>query len=194
MEENINTFMPLPQLLQNNLTNLTPPSGGAVASSDYIPNFLMQSQEATQWCWAAVSSSTSRFFNSASPWTQCQIVNKQLVRTDCCSNKTSGNCNRPNRLDLGLTITGNYNGSRSGGLTLIDLKPTIKNRRPIHIHLSSGVGHFVAITGYATTSSGKTLYRVQDSANGTSDVSFEDLQGGRYDGHGPMDWYFFTKP
>jgi hypothetical protein len=186
--------MGLPALLQNSLTNLTPPSGGAASASDFIPNFTMQDQEAEQWCWAAVSSSTSRFYNPASPWTQCKIVDKRRGRTDCCVNKGSESCNIPDRLDLGLDITGNSAGNNSGSLTLIDLRPAIKNRRPMHVHFRDGTGHFVAITGYSTTSNGQTRYRVQDPANGTSDVLFEDLRDGLYDGHGSMDWFYFTKP
>lgn len=185
--------MALPLLLKDNLTDLSMPTGGNVATSDYISNFTMQAQDVTQWCWAAVSSSTSFFFNSSSPWTQCKIVDKNFSRNDCCSNKDSSGCNIAYRLDLGLTTTGNYSNAKPGSLTLLDLKDEIKNKRPMHVFLSGGAGHFVAITGYSTNSNKETRYRVQDPANGTSDVLFEDLRDGNYDGHGGMAWFYFTK-
>lgn len=186
--------MALPFFLKDNQVDVSLPSGGAAGASDFISNFTMQTQESTQWCWAAVSSSTSFFFNSSSSWTQCNIVDKNFGRSDCCSDKNSSDCNRPYRLDLGLTTTGNYSNAKAGSLTLLDLKNEIANKRPMHIFLSGIIGHFVAITGYSTNSAGETRYRVQDPANGTSDVLYEDLRDGNYNGHGGMEWFYFTKP
>jgi hypothetical protein len=34
----------------------------------------MQYQEANLWCWIAVATSVSHFYNPSSPWTQCQVM------------------------------------------------------------------------------------------------------------------------
>ena len=34
----------------------------------------MQYQETTEWCWMAVATSISHFYNPASTWTQCQVM------------------------------------------------------------------------------------------------------------------------
>lgn len=34
----------------------------------------MQYQETTEWCWMAVATSVSHFYNPASTWTQCQVM------------------------------------------------------------------------------------------------------------------------
>ena len=42
--------------------------------------FVMQHQQQTQWCWAAVSVSVSHYYSPWSGWTQCAMVNAELVR------------------------------------------------------------------------------------------------------------------
>ena len=36
--------------------------------------FNMQAQTESNWCWAATSTSVSRFYCSLSPWTQCKLL------------------------------------------------------------------------------------------------------------------------
>src|SRR5262249_49866891 len=58
-------------------------------------HFTMQHQEQTQWCWSATATSVSQYYNAASTWTQCSLVNAELGRTDCCSAPSSNDCNQP---------------------------------------------------------------------------------------------------
>ena len=58
--------------------------------------FSIQKQLQTQWCWAAVSTSVSLYFNRSSTWTQCTVANKNLKRSDCCGSPS--NCNTPSVL------------------------------------------------------------------------------------------------
>ena len=77
--------MPIPVFLQSNQVPIgalaplgaLPPSGGppgsagpppgGAGSSGSIP-FAMQFQQQDNWCWAAVSTSVSKFFAGASAW------------------------------------------------------------------------------------------------------------------------------
>jgi hypothetical protein len=46
--------------------------------------FSMQRQQQTQWCWSAVSTSTSLFYRPGSGWSQCSLVNQELGQTGHC--------------------------------------------------------------------------------------------------------------
>jgi hypothetical protein len=52
----------------------------------------MQYQLMKEWCWIAVTTSVSKFYNAASTWTQCSVLTAQLNKTGqvakpgtCCS-------------------------------------------------------------------------------------------------------------
>ncbi len=69
-------------------------------------DFWMQHQQQTNWCWAAVATSVSHFFNPASTWTQCAVANGELNRNDCCGSGASGPCNVYGFLGSSLTRVG----------------------------------------------------------------------------------------
>jgi hypothetical protein len=54
--------------------------------------FSMPTQLQTQRCWAACSVSVSLFYDSASGWTQCSVVNAELGQTTCCQNGSTSQC------------------------------------------------------------------------------------------------------
>jgi hypothetical protein len=148
----------------------------------YIPwphwrrlNFTMQTQQQTQWCWAAVSASVSAFFDATTGWTQCAIVNAELGRTDCCTNGSSTNCNRPWYLDSALSRTGNLQTWSSGVCTLADVTQEVNAGRPLcaRIGWSGGGGHFLAIDGYNCELS---TIAVDDPWFGASDVVLSTFQ------------------
>jgi len=56
------------------------------------PNFIMQPQCHSYWCWAAVTSSVSGFYDETSAFTQCRTANIELERQDCCD----FDCGTPN--------------------------------------------------------------------------------------------------
>jgi hypothetical protein len=47
------------------------------AAGQVLP-FTVHHQEQTNWCWAAVATSTAGFYESTSRWTQCEMVNAEL--------------------------------------------------------------------------------------------------------------------
>ena len=125
------------------------PIGGAAGMVDL--RFNMETQKQTQWCWAAVSVSTSKHFDSLSSWTQCKMVNGELGQTTCCSAGSSESCNQPWYLDLALTRTNNLSGAATqDALTLAKIKAEINAKRPVGVRIgwSGGGGHFVIIDGY----------------------------------------------
>src|SRR5437762_816700 len=70
-------------------------------------SFQMQPQDQTFWCWSALTVSVSRFFNAASAWTQCTLVNDQFGQTTCCVDGRTPACNQGWYPELSLPRTGN---------------------------------------------------------------------------------------
>jgi hypothetical protein len=149
--------MPLPSFL-GPLQSIPPlavaafasPAGGAGAAGGQTASlqFSMQSQMETNWCWAATTASVSRFFDSQSSWSQCNVANACLAN-DCCASPDP--CNVEYVLDIPLTQTGNLQGAAFGGTdTRAALQAEIDAGRPVCCHISwdGGGGHFVAVSGY----------------------------------------------
>jgi hypothetical protein len=72
------TRTPLDLTGQLAMTSLRPSIGPATIS------LKMQPQCHTNWCWAALASSVSAFYDQASQFAQCCIANLELMRNDCC--------------------------------------------------------------------------------------------------------------
>jgi len=90
---------------------------------------VVDSQQQTQWCWAAVSNSVSHYYDAGSPWTQCAIVNAELGQTTCCTAGNTASCNQAWYLDLALTRVGRLQSMTSGTLptkTLVFTDPNIE--------------------------------------------------------------------
>lgn len=138
-------------------------------------NFIMQSQQQTNWCWAATSVSVSRFFNPNSTWTQCTVVNSELGRSDCCAQGSSSNCNKPWFLDSALSRTNNLQSTSSGSANMTEIAGEINSNRPICVRIgwAGGGGHFLAIDGYNTAIS---MISVDDPWFGASDVVLSVFQ------------------
>lgn len=112
--------------------------------------FTMQHQEQTQWCWSAVATSVAHYYNSASTWTQCTLVNAELGRTDCCTSPSSGNCNKPWYLQNVLTRVGHLASVSGGATSFADVCTEIDNGRPLGVRIgwSGGGGHFNILACY----------------------------------------------
>ena len=133
--------------------------------------FSMQAQLQTQWCWAACSASVSLFYDSASTWTQCTIVNAELGQTTCCQNGSTAQCNQPWYLDRALTRTGNLASWSGGTATIAQIRSEIGAGRPVgaRIGWSNGGGHFVMIAGYRACDPDEYI-DVRDPIYGSSDI------------------------
>jgi hypothetical protein len=150
----------------------------------------VQKQLESEWCWAAVSTSINHFYNPASTVTQCQVVNNQLGRTDCCSNPASSNCNVPGYLDKALQYVGNFASDKGLG-TYQDAFNALNAGTPpcIRIGWSGGGGHFIIINGCQAPS----YLSVTDPIYGDSIVAYTTFTSGKYQGSGTWTDTFFTK-
>ena len=116
-------------------------------------DFDMQHQLQDEWCWAAVSTSISIFFDPNSGWTQCKMVNKSFGETICCnaSSASSDTCNRQWYLNKALEETGNLSQLVKGPQSFDDIAKEIQAGRPLGCLIKwdngDGGGHFVIISG-----------------------------------------------
>jgi len=110
----------------------------------------VEHQQQTNWCWAAVSNSVSHFYDAASTWTECSIVDAELGQSTCCTNGSSAACNQSWYLDKALTRVGRLQSWASGTLTFASVQSLINNGRPpcARQGWSGGGGHFMGITCY----------------------------------------------
>jgi hypothetical protein len=85
-----------------------PPMAGAAApGAGSLAGFVMQVQQKTNWCWAAVSASVAGFFGGA--WTQCAIASAERHPRNCCANPLPNGCDVYWYLDAPLARVGHFN-------------------------------------------------------------------------------------
>ncbi|MBV8345758.1 MAG: hypothetical protein JO190_12315 [Candidatus Eremiobacteraeota bacterium] len=158
--------------------------GGCVLS------FEVASQKESEWCWAAVSTSVAHYYAPASTVTQCEVVNEQLGRTDCCTNPSSSNCNQSGYLDKALQYLGNL-AFETGQGDYGNLFGQVAAGTPpcIRIAWSGGGGHFIGVYGCQ----GNDLVMVTDPIYGDSIVAVSTLTGGTYEGSGTWTDTYYTK-
>jgi hypothetical protein len=137
--------------------------GGSLASAARL-KFNMKHQKETNWCWAAVSSSVSTYFGSASKWTQCRIADVAWKRTDSCGTGSSGPCNHPWLLDKALGIVNCFDRMSGRHEAFGTVKSEIAAKWPLAVRVgwAFGGGHFLAIYGWQVASDGTEYYDVED--------------------------------
>ena len=123
-----------------------------------IPGYNHESQEHDNWCYAAVGSSISKFYDKNSSWDQCKIVNTATNRTDCCGGTfNEEGCNQVGYLhhskDIGsLDITGTFDKQDVGAASFSDIESSVFKDRPVAVrhNYKKGFykgGHFTVIVG-----------------------------------------------
>jgi len=152
-----------------------------------------QHQEQTEWCWSATSVSISLFYNAASAWTQCSLVNNAFGQTTCCQNGSSSACNQPWYPDKALTITGNLKSMDSSSESLSRVMTEIDAGRPISIGIYwfGGGGHNPAIDGYDNCNSAAPTIDIQDPWYGPSTQDFNTFPS-TYNGGASWGTSYFT--
>lgn len=155
--------------------------------------FSMQAQLASNWCWAATSRSVSHFYWFSSTWTQCEIVNAELGRTDACSTPTPAGANVPWYLDKALDRTKNFVSIHAAPATFAQIRAEIDAGRPIgaRIGWNGGGGHFMAIYGYSTWF-GEEYVDIDDPIYGKSHLTLSEFST-NYQGSGTWTHYYITK-
>jgi len=165
---------------------------------------VVEPQQQTQWCWAAVSNSMSHYYDAGSAWTQCGIANAELGQTGCCGNGSSLGCNQPWYLDLALTRVGRLQSVTVGTLPFATLQALTSTFAPPCARQSwaGGGGHFVAIvwcfvvpSPSAAEGSGTATNRVSisDPWYGDSVVDYSTFVSG-YMGTGTWTHSYLTQP
>jgi hypothetical protein len=156
-------------------------------------SFNMQHQQQANWCWAAVSTSVSHYYNPASTWTQCAVANDQLGRTDCCGAGGSTSCNVYGFLDSALTTVGHLDHMVGSVASFQSVDDEVDAGRPIGIRVawSGGGAHFLAIIGYLEDA--PNYVAVDDPIYGKSDLTYATLQTS-YQGSGSWTHTYYTKP
>ena len=152
--------------------------------------FPMQKQLESNWCWAATSTSVDHWYNPSSTVTQCQVVNAQLSRNDCCNNPGSSNCNVYGYLDKALSYLGRLDHMDSSSESYATIVGQVVTMHPLGIRVawSGGGAHFIAATGHEQGD----MVVIDDPIYGTSVVYYTTLFGS-YQGSGNWTHSYFTK-
>lgn len=152
--------------------------------------FPMQHQQQSNWCWAAVSTSVDHWYNPSSTVTQCQVVNQQVGRNDCCQNGGSSNCNVYGFLDQALGYVGRLDHVDSSTESYATVVGQVVTFHPLGIRVawSGGGAHFIAATGHEQGD----MVVIDDPIYGTSVVYYTTLMG-TYQGSGNWTHSYFTK-
>jgi hypothetical protein len=155
-------------------------------------SFQMQVQQQANWCWAAVATSVSHYYEASSTWTQCEVANGELGRTDCCADGASTSCNVYGTLNTSLSRVGHLDHMDSSVASFQTVDNEIDAGRPLGIRVawSGGGAHFLAIIGYLEDN--PNYVAVDDSIYGKSDLTYDTLRTS-YQGSGSWTHTYYTK-
>ena len=176
---------------------VSPPIG--VHAKGLAGMFNMQTQDETEWCWAAVAVSINAYLDPPAgdggpTWTQPSLATQVLAQelqwnpAVDCSADPSEECDRPAGLNDALSITGNLmpDGYRSNCfLDFASLQSWMDQQLPVGARIlwPGGGAHFIALSGYQVFASGEQKVVVQDPLYGPSVQDYSSLRG-QYISHG----------
>jgi hypothetical protein len=157
--------------------------------------FNMERQTQSQWCWAAVAVSVSRFYQPSTNITQCRVANLELHTDVCCANPPA--CNQDNTLDTSLASVGHFLDIQGAPLSFSDVQGEINAGRPLGCRIGwfIGGGHFVVINGTSVDASGGSTKRwvaVADPLYGASDYLIDNFTSAYRQGMGEWTDSYFT--
>ena len=164
-------------------------NGEAVRSGPSFP-FQIETQEESDWCWAAVSAGVDRYFDPGSYLTQCQIASDVLNEQACAD---PDNYNRAGSLQDALNVVGMERTSSAGKITFQALQTEIDAGRPVCVRIAwdGGGAHFVALCGYRIWSNGLKTVDVADPYYADSTQAFDQFPAS-YNGGGTWTDTYFT--
>jgi hypothetical protein len=153
-----------------------------------------QQQQQSEWCWSATTVSITLYYNPASTWKQCSLVNQAFGQTTCCADGSTSACNQPGYPDTALTITGHLATVFSGKPTFPQLTSEIDASHPlsIAIYWNGGGGHNPAVDGYDDSDTAAPTMDLQDPWYGPSTQDFNSFPGS-YNGGATWGKTYFTK-
>ncbi len=153
-----------------------------------------QHQQQTEWCWAATTVSISLYYNPASTWKQCSLVNQAFSQTTCCTDGSTPQCNQGWWPNLSLPITGNLSSYTNTSEPLSTVIKEINAGRPISIAIwwTGGGGHSIVIDGYDNCDIFAPTIDIQDPWYGHSTQDFNSFPS-KYNGGATWGNTYFTK-
>ena len=144
-------------------------------------------------CWAAVSTSVSRYFDTNSTWRQCTVANHALTLRNCCRSGSSRACNKEWYLSSALSVVGAFDGMTNSIESLTTVKSEIGAGRPLCVRIdwAGNGGHFLAIIGWMSTTSSGHFYNVDDPLHGSQRIAKSKLETS-YLGYGQWSHSYFV--
>jgi hypothetical protein len=156
--------------------------------------FQIESQQKSEWCWAAVAVSIDKYFNPNSTRTQCQIAERVLNAQNCC-NAAADNCNQPATLIEALQKINRWSRTLDRPLRFDEIRQELDAGRPVcaRIQWTGGGDHFVVIAGYEVLRSGALHVFVEDPVNPSSTVDYDEFKTAYYGDGAWVDSYLVTE-
>ncbi len=117
------------------------------------------------WCWAACAQMSANFYGFGTQ--QCQLANYLHGQNSCCDNGSSPACDQGSPID-GITRVYSFVGINStfvnAAIPFSTCQSEISGGRPVEVGIAwkGGGGHVILITGWATTSDGRQVLRIND--------------------------------
>ena len=153
--------------------------------------FDMQPQEEANWCWAAVATSVSHFYDAGSTWRQCDVANAQLGRNDCCAGAALAACDVYGFVDDALRRVGHFGRVTAAAADFAAGRKEVDAGRPLCLRVawSGGGAHFLSLIGYLADDAGYVA--VDDPIYGKSDLTYATLETA-YQGSGAWTHSYYT--
>jgi len=181
-----------PALSNAQQITLGPPAGVGIGRR--ASAFIMQCQQESEWCWAAVAVSINAYLDPPAEteggpvWTQPRLATQVLAQelqwnpaVDCSADPNLA-CDQPGGLDDALTITKNLmqGGFRSNSfLDFASLQSWMDQQLPVGARIlwPAGGAHFIALSGYQVFATGEQKVVVEDPLYGPSLQDYSSLRG-----------------
>lgn len=194
--------MGIPSVLRSSTTVALPQTsniaaaGGGVGANSHSLGFAVAPQLQSNWCWAAVTDSIARYYDSSSSWTQCKIANTALGRSDCCGSGAAdgGKCNKPWRLHEAMALTNNFVGLVPSPMSFSKIQQEVNSGRPVgtRVGWNGGGGHFQAIVGWTVGVSGDEYLHISDPIYLETQILFQEFAG-KYQAGGNWNYSYLSQ-
>ena len=155
------------------------PAGGAGRGGAVVLDLVLQRQELSKWCWAAISVSLGRYYGTTER--RQREVAAALLGFDCSrfgeEPEVRESADAYAMLDEALQLAGCYSHWSPGRPTFERLRAEIDAGRPVCLQIEwlRGGMHYAVVAGYDAEAA--ELY-VEDPLHGPSVQPFEGFPGG----------------
>lgn len=158
-----------------------------------LNQFIIQPQQKSEWCWAAVAVSIEKYFNPRSSLTQCEIARRVTGHQNCYAQGPS--CNQAETLIKALEEIRRLKRIMNGPASFNEIRQELDAGRPVCARISwqDGYAHFVILVGYEILRSGERHVDIADPWNPSSTVDFDQFQGAYFGDGEWVDTYLVTE-